>query len=88
MSRSTANVSFYCRESKKNRDGLAPLFERSLLGHVRVLLAAAAEGLDIFPRSTRVRQVIQWNGWREDWNRYSSARQTGRMRAPFKRLRD
>ena len=24
MSRSTANVSFYCRESKKNRDGLAP----------------------------------------------------------------
>ena len=25
MSRSTANVSFYCRESKKNRDGLAPI---------------------------------------------------------------
>ena len=25
MSRSTANVSFYCRESKKNKDGLAPL---------------------------------------------------------------
>ena len=25
MSRSTANVSFYCRESKKNRDGLAPV---------------------------------------------------------------
>ena len=25
MSRSTANVSFYCRESKKNKDGLAPI---------------------------------------------------------------
>ena len=25
MSRSTANVSFYCRESKNNKDGLAPI---------------------------------------------------------------
>ena len=25
MSRSIANVSFYCRESKNNRDGLAPI---------------------------------------------------------------
>ena len=25
MSRSTTNVSFYCRESKKNKDGLAPI---------------------------------------------------------------
>ena len=25
MSRSTANVSFFCRESKKNKDGLAPI---------------------------------------------------------------
>ena len=25
MSRSTANVSFCCRESKKNKDGLAPI---------------------------------------------------------------
>lgn len=30
MTRSTANVSFYCRESKKNRDGLAPI-ELSLI---------------------------------------------------------
>ena len=25
MTRNTANVSFYCRESKKNKDGLAPI---------------------------------------------------------------
>ena len=25
MSRSTANISFYCRESKKDKDGLAPI---------------------------------------------------------------
>ena len=30
MSRTTANVSFYCRESKKNRHGLAPI-ELSLI---------------------------------------------------------
>lgn len=30
MDRTTANVSFYCRESKKNRDGLAPI-ELSLI---------------------------------------------------------
>lgn len=30
MSRSTANVSFYCRESKRSRDGLAPI-EMSLV---------------------------------------------------------
>ena len=30
MDRNTANVSFYCRESKKNKDGMAP-FELSLV---------------------------------------------------------
>ena len=30
MKRNTANVSFYCRESKKNKDGLAPI-EMSLI---------------------------------------------------------
>ena len=30
MTRNTANVSFYCRESKKNKDGLAPV-ELSLI---------------------------------------------------------
>ena len=30
MDRNTANVSFYCRESKKNKDGLAPV-ELSLI---------------------------------------------------------
>ena len=30
MIRNTANVSFYCRESKKNKDGLAPI-ELSLI---------------------------------------------------------
>ena len=25
MDRNTANVSFYCRESKKNKDGMAPI---------------------------------------------------------------
>ena len=27
MVRNTANVSFYCRESKKNKDGMAPIVE-------------------------------------------------------------
>ena len=35
MSRSTANVSFYCRESKKNRDGLAPIELSIILNNKR-----------------------------------------------------
>ena len=35
MTRSTSNVSFYCRESKKNRDGLAPIELSIILNNKR-----------------------------------------------------
>ena len=35
MTRSTSNVSFYCRESKKNRDGLAPIELAIILNNKR-----------------------------------------------------
>jgi len=38
MSRSTANVSFYCRESKKNKDGLAPIEQVIILNTRRCFI--------------------------------------------------
>ena len=35
MDRNTANVSFYCRESKKNKDGLAPIELSIIINHKR-----------------------------------------------------
>lgn len=38
MARNTANVSFYCRESKKNRDGLAPIELSLILNNKRCFI--------------------------------------------------
>lgn len=38
MTRTTANISFYCRESKKNRDGLAPIELSIILNNRRCFI--------------------------------------------------
>ena len=53
MSRSTANVSFYCRESKKNKDGLAPIEMVIILNTRRCFRAVIDENADII--------IAQWN---------------------------